>query len=240
MGLVVVGSRSKASLVAPFFDGGDSHIEFRGDLVAGQVAGLAQPLEATLPPIGEANPPDHQPMQRAALARAHAAFVEDLGGLLVGVMRDELIDGGNDLRTGLSQRPRRQGPSELERLRGASAEAHVNQNPVDSVQRHVLDQQPQHAFALTRRRVDVVPELGEIRAQGKELLAFVLVEDELLAVALLLVALPRVLEPAQLLIPIRLQRVGHQSVVRVDSQVAGRPPSEAAYYRQSEHTALAA
>jgi len=44
-------------------------------------------------------------MQRAALARAHAAFVEDLRDLLVGVMRDELIDGGNDLRTGVSTKP---------------------------------------------------------------------------------------------------------------------------------------
>ena len=220
VGLVVVGRRPKPSLVAPIFDGGDSHTEFRGDLLAGQVAGLAQSLIATLQPIGEADPPHHQPMQSAALARAHAAFVEDLCDLLVGVMRDELVDGGNDLRTGLSQRPRRQRPSELERLRGATAEAHVNQDLVGSLQRHVLDQQPQHAFALARRRVDVVPELGEVRAQGKEFLAFVLVEDELLALALLLVALPRVLEPAQLLIPVRLQRVGHQSMVRIDPQVA--------------------
>ena len=74
-------------------------------------------------------------MQSAALARAHAAFVEDLRDLLVGMMRDELIDGGNDLRTGLSQRPRRQGPSELERLRGTTAEAHVNQDLVGSLPR---------------------------------------------------------------------------------------------------------
>ena len=94
---------------------------------------LAQPLIATLQPIGEADPPDHQPMQSAALARAHAALVEDCGDLVVGVMRDERIDGGDHLRTGLSQRPCWQGPSEFERLRGTTAEAHVNQDLVGSL-----------------------------------------------------------------------------------------------------------
>ena len=45
------------------------------------------------------------------------------------------------------------------------------------------------------------------------------VEGQLLALALLLVALPRVFKRAQLLIPIYLQGAGHQSIVRVDSQV---------------------
>ena len=44
VGLVVMGRRLQPSLEAPCFDGVDSHTELRGDLDAGQVAGLAQPL----------------------------------------------------------------------------------------------------------------------------------------------------------------------------------------------------
>ena len=44
-------------------------------------------------------------MERAALAAGEAAVVEDIGDLGVGVLVEQVVDGGDDLGWGLAQQP---------------------------------------------------------------------------------------------------------------------------------------
>jgi hypothetical protein len=50
---------------------------------------------------------DHQVVEGAAFAAEHAAGVEDVSDLGVGVVVEQFIDGGGDLRGDLAERPGR-------------------------------------------------------------------------------------------------------------------------------------
>lgn len=87
-------------------------------------------------------------------------------------------------------------------------------------QRHVLDQQGQHALALQRAGPAVVPHAGEVAGHVCDALASRRIELGLLVVLLALVLTLQVVELAQALVPVGFQCIGHQPVVRIHLGVA--------------------
>ena len=87
-------------------------------------------------------------------------------------------------------------------------------------QRHVFDQQREHALAFQRTGSGVVPDAREVARQVDDSLARRLVELSLILVLLAFVLLLQGVEFAQALVPIGLERIGHQAVVRIHLGVA--------------------
>jgi hypothetical protein len=87
-------------------------------------------------------------------------------------------------------------------------------------QGHVLDEQADHALALPRRRGGVVPEPRKVRGEREHLLALLLAEQTSVAATLAIVVFLGDGQRPQLDVPLRLQGVGDETVVGIDTQVA--------------------
>ena len=83
-------------------------------------------------------------------------------------------------------------------------------------ERHVVDDQSQHALALTVRRGGIPPEAGDIVRQCQNAGPLFVVEARTVGVVLLSIAFLRFIQEAQFVIPVRFQRVGDQSIVGID------------------------
>ena len=79
----------------------------------------------------------------------------------------------------------------------------------------VLDQQPRHALSLAVRGLGVVPQAGEVDGQGEDPLSLGFVELAVLLATALLQLPAGVVEVTQPRVPLRLQDVGHESIVRM-------------------------
>jgi hypothetical protein len=87
-------------------------------------------------------------------------------------------------------------------------------------ERDVLDDQPEHAFPLTVRCGRLAPELGDIVRQGEDAGSLFVAEDHAVGLLLLSVAVLRLVEEAQLVIPVGLERIGDQAVVGINAHEA--------------------
>jgi hypothetical protein len=85
---------------------------------------------------------------------------------------------------------------------------------------NVLQEQPDHPFALTLGSSWVTPEARKVRYQRHDLLKLVGCECSSLSRTLPVVVLLGSAECAQFGVPLRLQRVSHKPVVRIDAEVA--------------------
>jgi hypothetical protein len=84
----------------------------------------------------------------------------------------------------------------------------------------VLDQDPDHALALTLGNGRISPQPWEVGGQREDLLPMSVLEDSVVGLPPALVFLLRVLKCTQLVVPVRLELLRHQPVVGIDTQVA--------------------
>lgn len=103
LALVVEGVAGDEPGVVPDLDGLGGHAEAVGHLGQGEHAGVAEPLLATAEPVFVADVADDEPVEGAAFAAGQAAVVEDGGDLAVGVVIEELVDGGDGCSGGLAE-----------------------------------------------------------------------------------------------------------------------------------------
>src|SRR5581483_922671 len=100
----------------------------------------------------------------------------------------------------------------------AATEAHVEADLVALSDRNVLDQQPDHAFALAVRRPRIIPQPWKVGCQGEDLLSLRWADPALVGLALPLVILLRFRQGPQLYIPFCFQRRSYESIVGVDAK----------------------
>lgn len=85
---------------------------------------------------------------------------------------------------------------------------------------NVLDEQAEHAFALALRRIRVPPDDREVGGQGEDALTLVVVHGEPIGIALALVILLGHPQGTQFRVPVGLERIGDESIRRIDLHVA--------------------
>jgi hypothetical protein len=166
LSVVVVSLATDKTGVVPGFDGASGHAEGGGHFGQGEQAGLAQALSAAAWPVVADDAGDDESVEGTALAAGEAAVVEDVGDLGVGVVVEQVVDGGHDLGCGLAQQPgwfeRRQGQGVVL----AAAQPGVAGDGVGGLGHgDVGDEQAGHAFAFALRRVGVVEDGGEVGDQ---------------------------------------------------------------------------
>ena len=83
----------------------------------GEHAGVAESLLAAAQLVVVADVADDEPVEGAAFAAGQAAVVEDAGDLGVGVVVEELVDGGDGVRRGFCGAGRRLAGSGMVRVR---------------------------------------------------------------------------------------------------------------------------
>ena len=94
----------------------------------------------------------------------------------------------------------------------------------------VLQQKAGHALAVALKYGRIAPQAREVGCKGEDLLPLLLVEKAPIGLSPALIFLLRVGQRAQLLVPVRVQRLSDQAVVGVDakshavSQVIGGHP----------------
>src|SRR6266849_276966 len=105
-------------------------------------------------------------------------------------------------------------------MRGTATEADLSDHLIGPQQRHVLQEQANHALALALRGGGVAPESREVSDQSHHLLTLVRAEYAAFAGALTFVVFLRRGKCAQLVVPLRFERVRHQAVIRIDAEIA--------------------
>jgi hypothetical protein len=95
----------------------------------------------------------------------------------------------------------------------------MRHNAVRFLHGDILDEEPGNAFPLARRGPQVAPELGKGLGECHDRLPLQRVQLSLVLALLLFGSLPRLGQGAQLGIPLCLQDIGHQSVVRIDAEI---------------------
>ena len=113
-------------LAAELVDCGRRHRELLGDLLTGEHAPKAQPLEATLEPIGPAHDKDFLHRERFAAPIAVPQRIELGRDLLVGRTLKQLVDELDDLRWGLADLRDWAGLVDAQALRSPAAPTYVH------------------------------------------------------------------------------------------------------------------
>src|SRR2546427_12424475 len=105
-------------------------------------------------------------------------------------------------------------------MRGAATEADLGDHLVGFQQRHVFQEQADHALALTLRRGRIVPQAGEVFHQRHHLPTLVRTERAAGGGTLTALSLPGCGEGARLWVLLRLPRICHPGVCRVEPEAA--------------------
>jgi len=133
-----------------------------GHFLQRQQSGLAQTIIARLEAVAAHQTRNQMRMEGFAGTGDDAAFVQDGGDLRDGLFVKQLVDlidhrrGRDPLLPGLQ----RQG--QIERLVRATFEADLQRKLMVPVQSYILEQKPNHAFALTVRRGGIPPQSGKV------------------------------------------------------------------------------
>src|SRR3954454_21794056 len=89
-------------------------------------------------------------IERLILPSPATALVQQIGNLPVAVEIEQTVDLADYLRLGLAKLRDRHGTCEHQSARRTAAQANMDGDGLGLDQRHVLDQQAQHAFAFAR------------------------------------------------------------------------------------------
>src|SRR5438552_2024050 len=103
---------------------------------------------------------------------------------------------------------------------GAATKADLSDDLVRFQQSHVFEEQADHTLAFTLRSGRIVPEARKVRHQRHYLLTLLRAEHAAFSVALMRIVLLGRGECTQFAVPLRLQGIGDQAVVRIDVEVA--------------------
>jgi hypothetical protein len=124
------------------------------------------------------------------------------------------------LRSRLPHLPRRRRERPAERAKRPAFEPHVQRDLVTFDQRDVVQQEVDHAFAFPVRGARIAPQPREVGRQRKDLRALPIVQHGPVLLTLLLLFFLGGLAGPQLVVPLGLQRIRDQPVVRINAHVA--------------------
>ena len=207
--------------MVPDLDGFGGHAQEAGHLGQGEHAGVAESLLAAAQPVFVADVADDEPVEGAAFAAGQAAVVEDAGDLGVGVVVEELIDGGDGGGGGLAELRgvRRDGQGEGGVLAGGQADVRGDgvAGPGDG---DVGEQQPGDALAFAGGGGGVVPDRGQVGDQLADPGFLGVGELPGVVLAGLLAGVLGLAEGAQGGVPAGFEGVGDEPVGGVDGEVA--------------------
>ena len=207
--------------MVPDLDGFGGHPQAAGHLGQGEHAGVTEPLLAAAQPVFVADVADDEAVERAAFAAGQAAVVEDAGDLGVGVVIEELIDGGDDGGGGLAELRgvRRDGQGEGGVLACGQADVRGDgvAGPGDG---DVGEQQPGDALAFAGGGGGVVPDRGQVGDQLADPGFLRVGELPGVVLAGLLAGVLGLAEGAQGGVPVGFEGVGDEAVGGVDGEVA--------------------
>src|SRR5260370_5525609 len=160
---VVEGVPGDESGVVPYLDGFGGHGETVGHLGQGEHARVAESLFAAAQPVLVADVADDEPVEGAAFAAGQAADVEDAGDLGVGVVIEELVDGGDGGGGGFAELGGGGRDGQGEGVVLACGQADVRGDGVAGPgDGDVGEQQPGDALAFALRGGGVVPDGGQV------------------------------------------------------------------------------
>ena len=162
------------------------------------------------------------PTRSSRSARMQVSRIEEVRDLRVDVIVEELIDERHDCRRCLHLLRGGPGVPRLERLDFAAFEAEVNPGGVVSGQfeeGRILDDMREQSLAFAVRRGRVCPEAVEIRRHRDEPFANRVIEDDLVVVSRALPFISCLGQCTELLVPVGLERIGHEAITRIDHPV---------------------
>ena len=204
----------------PQMHGGESDAISAGDVVWRQESGSQQSRSAVLEPVGDAQAYHAVSGEGTLGGRADAALVEQVGDFGFGVGVEEFIDLTDDGGVGRPEFDAGLGQRDLERACGPTREADVGVHALALGQRHVGNQEAHHPFLLAGRGRGVSPEPRKVAGEGEDLGALFVADHPCVDLVRLLIRLLCRGERAKAVIPFRLERVGHESIVGIDLQEA--------------------
>ena len=155
-------------------------------------------------------------MEWFARSRDIPALVEDGRDLGVGMMVQQSVDLRHHGRWCLTQLPGAPRQWQGNRLGSTPAEADAHGDVITPGERDVLDQEPHHALALAVSSVWIVPQPREVSGKGEDPVSLFGVQLVVILLAAPFEFFLCLLKCPQLLIPLRFQDIGHQTVARVD------------------------
>ena len=148
------------------------------------------------------------------------ALIQDGCDLNFRVRVQKLIDGGDDVGGRLTHHPGWKCDGYRQRACGATTQTHVRGDDISPNQGDVFDEQTHDAFALARLDRGIVPDPREIVDQRQQLLSCMRIDEALIFLGLLLVVLLSGEVNAQLIVPLCLQTVDNEAIVRVRLHVS--------------------
>ena len=184
----------------PDYAGRDT--DLGGELPGSQSSGGKQALFEAWEMVDVAEPRDGGDVEGGLCACGVASLVEDGGDLAVGVLIEERVGGRDDLGVGLPLVREWQ----CQGRHRTTAEADVHCDVLAPQQGHVLDQQREHPLALALRRARVGPQRRKVACEAGDAVPRGLIVASALGLSLPLDLLPRHVERAECLVPVRFQR----------------------------------
>jgi hypothetical protein len=111
-------------------------------------------------------------------------LIENASGVSIVVILKKTVHLSHHLRILPMTLPRTQRARQHQCFGRAATEAHVEADLVALSDRDVLDQQPDHAFALAVRRPRIIPQPRKVGCQGEDLLSLGWADSALVGLAL--------------------------------------------------------
>ena len=162
---------------APKMHSGDHYAIAGRDILRGQQALRQQSRTPVGKPIDMAKPPDSRCGPWGCHHRAHPSLVEEIGDLFIRVGIDQLIDLLHYGGIGRAEHDTRLWQRQVERPRRAADEADVDVRCIALGERHVLDQQAQHALLVLHLCPRIAPEAWEVAGESHQLRTLGVVDD---------------------------------------------------------------
>ena len=218
--LVVVLLALDQSGAVPLPDGRDADVEEYGEFGGGQQAAVAQAVVAVAELVVLADVTDQESVEGASFAAGQAALVEDVGDLGVGVVVEEPVERGDGIGRGLAQ-PARPSSGSGGGGCGSGRRGAGRGGGCRSVLTRVTSSMSRRTIRL-RSRCGVA---GSAHRAGKSAarrgpVHALLLGDGVGVGAGVLVVVVGGLQGTERVVPVGLEAVGDEPVVRVDGEVA--------------------
>src|ERR1035437_4965742 len=215
MAAPVTDQPTKETRLSPFIHGRLRDFQPFAHLLGGQPTSLSQPVEMALNMMRRAYPRNFLQRKRQVLPSPASLLVKDVRHFAVAMIIEQTVDLRNEIWLGLANLGNRHGAVEHEAAHRTAAQANVYGDFIRLQEGYIFDQQPKHPLAFTGVDLGVIPDLGKVFCERNHLLAglFIGLPAPLLPLPLALFLSCGV--STQLLIPLRLQRIGYESVIGV-------------------------
>ncbi|CAD6562349.1 hypothetical protein LMG28727_07719 [Paraburkholderia kirstenboschensis] len=174
------------ALTPELVDGCRGYVELLGHLLAGEHTALAQSVKPALQCVGLANEDDLLHGEGLSTPIPMVKFVQACCDLPVRRSLQQPVDKGNDFGPCLAHPGHRLWPFHGQALCTSAAPTYMNIDLLTDGERHVFDEQSEHALALDGARVFLVPYAREVGSQRHDASACGLVQERTVGLPLAL------------------------------------------------------